>query len=378
MRIFYLLSITWLLQYSGLYAQQKNSFLFTIDGHINADTGTVQLKMLTDTSYYPQGVQNLRAKVKNKKFSFHGYIPYPQGFQLFYNSNYSSAIFVIEKGKQSITLNIDSNGKTPEVRNEVMKEYYKDYKNATKSLVLKSALFYVKWDSLNKVYQRNIPKNIELALRTRQNEFYIENDQILLEYVTSHPNSYLAFWKFINLSSFSGYESIFDSIFNKFSDSLKSKYAGRVLSKNLKIASTLSMGRKFPSFICINNQNNKLDSASFLKNEYTLIDFWYSNCGPCIAQFPDLKYLYEKYKGKGFEIAGISTDKQKYKTDWQNAIKKHQLLWPQYWDINGQEAAKLSINAFPTNFLLDSQGRIIKKNLRPIELKQFLMDNIGD
>jgi thiol-disulfide isomerase/thioredoxin len=246
-----------------------------------------------------------------------------------------------------------------------------------KTLIAKETLLYHTWDSLDKVYQRKLPKNIELDLRAQQNAYYAESDQNLLKYVTAYPNSYLAFWKFIRLSSFSGHEKIFDSIFNQLSDSLKNTYAGRVLSKNLYIGGTLGMGKRFPSLICISDQGTNLDNTTFLNNQYTLIDFWYSNCGPCIAQFPTLKNLYEKYKGSGFEIVGVSTDKEKYKTDWQNAIKKYQLLWPQYWDINGVEATKMSINAFPTNFLLDKQGIIIRKNISPVELEEFLSKQIN-
>lgn len=376
MRIFSLLSAILLLLNVNLQAQKNKLFPFKINGSINVDTGTIQLKLLVDKEYYPEGVQNLRAKIINKKFFFRGYIPYPQGIQLSYGAGYLSNSFIIAPGTQSIILNIDSNRKVPEVQNLVMKEYYSDYIHAFKEINLKSDKLYQKWDSLNILFHRKIPEKIKLDLEKTRNEYYGESDKTLLQYVASHPNSYVAFWKFIELCSFSGYENIFDSILSQFSDSLKNTYTGKVLSNKLKIASKLGFGKKFPSINCINIQNKKLDPTSFLKNEYTLVDLWYSNCGPCIAQFPDLKNLYEKYKGKGFEIVGVSTDKVKYKTDWQNAIKKHQLVWPQYWDINGQEAAKLSINAFPTNFLLDSRGIIIKKNLRPPELKQFLLENI--
>ena len=376
MKFFFLISLIGFCFCYNLYGQKVVLSPFTIQGHINADTGTVKLVLFSDSSFYPKGIHSLSAEVKNGRFSFQGYLPYPQGFELLYNSNYSTSLFVIEKGIQSISINIDSNRTTPEVRNQVMKEYA-DYKSLGKSLIAKQTLLYHTWDSLNKVYQRKLPKNIELDLRAQQNAYYAEGDQNLLKYVTSHPNSYLAFWKFIRLASFSGHENIFDSIFNQFSDSLKNTHAGKVLSKNLNIGGTLGMGKKFPSFNCISDQGKNLDTASFLKNQYTLIDFWFSNCGPCIAQFPTLKYLYDKYKGSGFEIVGISTDNEKYKTDWQNAIKKYQLLWPQYWDINGVEATKMSINAFPTNFLLDKQGIIIKKNISPVELEEFLLKQIN-
>ena len=360
----------------NLYAQKAVLSPFTIEGYINADSGTVQLIRFSDTSFYPKGIHSLSTQVKNGRFSFQGYLPYPQGFELLYSSSYLSSLFVIEKGIQSIIINIDSNQTTPDVRNQVMKEPA-EVKNLRNTLTAKMNLLYHNWDSLNKVYQRKLPKNIELDLRAKQNAYYTESDQNLLKYVTAYPNSYLAFWKFIRLSSFSGHEKIFDSIFNQLSDSLKNTHAGRVLSKNLNIGSILGMGKRFPSLNSINNQGKNLDNGNFLKNQYTLIDFWYSNCGPCIAQFPTFKNLYEKYKGSGFEIVGVSTDKEKYKTDWQNAIKKYKLLWPQYWDINGLESTKMSINAFPTNFLLDKQGVIIRKNISPVELEEFLLQKIN-
>ena len=376
MKIFFLISLIGFCFCYNLYGQKADLSPFIIQGYINADTGTVKLILLSDSSFYPKGIHSLRTQVKNGRFSFQGYLPYPQGFELLYNTNYSSSLFVIEKGIQSITINIDSNQATPVVRNQVMKEPA-EVKSLRNNLIAKMNLLYHTWDSLNKVYQRKLPKNIELDLRAQQNAYYAESDQNLLKYVTAYPNSYLAFWKFIRLSSFSGHEKIFDSIFNQFSDSLKNTHAGRVLSKNLYIGGTLGMGKRFPSIICISDQGTNLDNTTFLNNQYTLIDFWYSNCKPCIAQFPTLKNLYEKYKGSGFEIVGVSTDKEKYRTDWQNAIKKYQLLWPQYWDINGVEATKMSINAFPTNFLLDKEGMIIRKNISPVELEEFLLKQMN-
>jgi peroxiredoxin len=119
-----------------------------------------------------------------------------------------------------------------------------------------------------------------------------------------------------------------------------------------------------------------MDQASFSQHEYTFVDFWYSNCNPCIAQFPHLKETYAKYKDKGFEVIGISTDRLKDKKKWEEAIQRFELSWPQYWDQDGVASSKLSINKFPTNFLLDSQGKIINKDLRPVELEQFLLENI--
>ncbi len=263
-RILFLLSTILLLQCNNLHAQQHKLFPFKINGTINADTGTVQMKMLVDTRYYPPGVKNLTAKVENKKFTFHGFIPYPQGVQLYYNSAYYSNSFVIEQGIQSVTFNIDSNDKTPEVHNRVMKEYYEGYKMAFKEIHSKREVFRQKWDSLSNIFQRKIPATIQLGLEKELNGYYKESDAMLLKYVIAHPNSYVAFWKFIELLNF-GYEPVFDSILPRFSASLRNTYTGKVLSKKLKVAGMLSLEKEFPSFPCINDQNKKLDPASFKK-----------------------------------------------------------------------------------------------------------------
>lgn len=375
MRVFFWLSAISLILSNNLFAQESKLTPFKINGNINADTGTVQLYLIADTCYYPKSVQKIIAKVENKKFYFNGQIPFPQAFLLVYGRGYASNIFVIEPGTQSITCNIDSNRETPKVDNKVMKDYYGNYTNTFKEVVQKRNLFDKKWDNLNKAYQNKIPDSIKLSLETQLKELYNESDKTLLKYVTEHPNSYVGFWKFIHLNNF-GYEKNFDLIFSHFSDLLKNTYAGKVLAGKLKTASVLAIGNKFPNIISVNNHNIKLDTNFYRKNKYTLVDLWYSHCGPCIAQFPDLKELYEEYKSKGFDIIGISTDQTNYRKDWQNIINKYQLLWPQYWDMNGQESAKLSINAFPSSFLLDNQGNIIKKDIRPVELAKFLLENI--
>jgi len=76
------------------------------------------------------------------------------------------------------------------------------------------------------------------------------------------------------------------------------------------------------------------------------------------------------------EIIGISTDRSKYKNNWLRAIDKYQIQWPQYWDMDGIESSRLSINVFPTTVLLDSKGIIISKHIRPAELEQFLKENL--
>src|SRR3954464_11133974 len=108
----YSLIIILSIQYVNLYAQQHKMLPFKINGTINADTGTIELRMFVDPSFYPENLRKLSRHVKNKKFYFSGYLPSPQGFELLYNSERSSSDFIIEAGTQSITYNIDSSSAT--------------------------------------------------------------------------------------------------------------------------------------------------------------------------------------------------------------------------------------------------------------------------
>ncbi len=359
-----------------IFLAQEKQLPFTLEGNINADTGVVALHLFYDQDYYPAGVEKLVAEVKNNHFSFNGYIPYPQGFTLSYGEHYISRLFVIEPGHQSVTVDINVSREVPVIDNQSMSEYTGEYAAAFERVNSKRKLYNAKRDSLKQFYQNKIPDSIQLVLEQEIKDIYVESDSNLLHYVSVHPNSYIAFWKFIELFSFDGHNQIFDAILARFSDSLKNTFAGKVLTEKLATSGMLAMGKPFPSFTVIDVKNNPINENLFSENKYTFVDFWYSNCAPCIVQFPHLKDTYEQYKDKGFEIVGISTDREKYKQNWQKAIEKYQLPWPQYWDRNGKESSKLSINKFPTNYLLDSEGKIIKKDLRPVELDQFLQENI--
>ena len=111
-------------------------------------------------------------------------------------------------------------------------------------------------------------------------------------------------------------------------------------------------------------------------NKYVLIDFWASWCGPCMGEMPHLTAAYKKYHKKGFEIFGVSFDRNK--EAWMNAIKNMKMEWVNVSTLNrfdNPAAEEYVVESIPTNLLIDcSNGVIIAKNLRGEEVEKKLAE----
>lgn len=144
----------------------------------------------------------------------------------------------------------------------------------------------------------------------------------------------------------------------------------------------LNIGNIAPE-LDFSNPAGKNIKLSSLKGNIVLIDFWASWCGPCRRENPNVVRAYNKYSkskfknAKGFKIYSVSLDKNK--AAWMNAINQDQLSWEEHVsDLKGwssQGAITYGVRGIPYNFLIDSEGKIIAKNLRGIALHQQL-DNL--
>lgn len=129
-------------------------------------------------------------------------------------------------------------------------------------------------------------------------------------------------------------------------------------------AAALKVGAIFPAFTEQDFEGKPLALSAY-KGKVVLLDFWATWCGPCVAELPNVLAAYQKYHTKGFEIIGISLDKDR--AALTAFLKEKNVTWQQYFDGQGWQnklAQQHGVMSIPATYLLDGEGRIIATDLR--------------
>ena len=148
------------------------------------------------------------------------------------------------------------------------------------------------------------------------------------------------------------------------------------IMKKLEIAKRTETGQPFVNFKMSAPDGNEISLSDHAgKGKYVLIDFWASWCPPCRKANPELVKIYDKYRDKGFEIVGISLDRDKSR--WKKAIEADGLTWIQMSDLlywQSEAAVLYSVRSIPYTVLLDKDGIIIARGLQTDELEEKLAE----
>jgi len=88
---------------------------------------------------------------------------------------------------------------------------------------------------------------------------------------------------------------------------------------------------------------------------------------------PNVVRMYNRFKNKGFEIFGVSLDRDR--DAWLQAIKDDKLTWKHGSELKFWQSSFVptySLDGIPMTYLIDAEGRIIAKGLRGAELEKKL------
>ena len=68
-----------------------------------------------------------------------------------------------------------------------------------------------------------------------------------------------------------------------------------------------AQGTAFPQFEGSDLEGNPVDNSLFAGNAFTVVNFWFNGCKPCVEELDDLNALNEKVKAQGGEVVGNHT-----------------------------------------------------------------------
>ena len=115
------------------------------------------------------------------------------------------------------------------------------------------------------------------------------------------------------------------------------------------------------------NKSGKFNTQNISNNEFTLINFWASWCGPCRKEH---KYLMKLSENKNLKIIGVN-----FKDNKDSARKFLKELGNPFFiltkDTNGKKSIEFGVYGIPETILVNKDLIILKKYIGPIDLKDL-------
>ena len=135
----------------------------------------------------------------------------------------------------------------------------------------------------------------------------------------------------------------------------------------------MSNGASYKEIVGEDRNGNSVKLSEIVaKNNYTILEFWASWCGPCRAEIPNLKKAYDKYKSKGLEIVSVSIDSDHDK--WIQAMDEEKPTWTNILvegNFKSPQVLEYGVVGVPASFLINKEGIIVANNY---ELREFELD----
>ncbi len=115
------------------------------------------------------------------------------------------------------------------------------------------------------------------------------------------------------------------------------------------------VGFRAPGF-AVPTLDGQSQSLVDYRGKVIMINFWATWCIPCRVEMPSMENLYEKYRGKGFEILAVSGGESRSVV--QPFIENLKLSFPILLDEQFEVHDKYQVSAIPSTFLVDKSGVI--------------------
>ncbi len=353
-----------LLMIAGLFfacnSNDDNRFRVEADMEGVADGWVVLTKVVEENMTPVDSV-----KAQDGKFSFSGTIENTEMYYLDFKENNIFDRFFIKPGKITISESLQE----PVVEESEAHAVFDRFNREMKQFDERGLELTQNYHEAKENNDTETAKKIEEEFR----KFEEEQIDHILEFAARHPSSVASPYIIANNTYLFEVEEMQRAL-EAFDASISDSKYVVMISDQVEKLSRISVGQPAPGFTQKNPEGTEISLSDF-RGQHLLIDFWASWCQPCRAENPNLVEAYQKFKDQGFEILGVSLDRDKQ--SWLKAIEADGLTWPQVSDLKywSNEASDLyAVSSIPANFLLNPEGVIIAKNLRGDKLEEKLAE----
>lgn len=127
-------------------------------------------------------------------------------------------------------------------------------------------------------------------------------------------------------------------------------------------------GDRFPDFELTTLDGEKISSQE-LNDKYILFNFWFTSCGPCIQEMPELNELVEEFKEEEVIFLAPTFNTTSQVNKFLNRFNFDYQIIPDVKDF----CLELNIRSYPTHFIVSPEGVIEKVMIgySPVTVNSF-------
>ncbi len=142
--------------------------------------------------------------------------------------------------------------------------------------------------------------------------------------------------------------------------------------KNKEQALKTAVGEPYVDFAGSNIDGTPAKFSDYVgKGSYVLVDFWASWCGPCRAEMPNLRAVYEKHKENGLILLGVNV--WDGKEACIKAMEEEEMTWPILYASDDNIATEsYGILGIPTIILFAPDGKIVDRTARGQKIMELI------
>lgn len=147
--------------------------------------------------------------------------------------------------------------------------------------------------------------------------------------------------------------------FEQIDTSLRHTADYKIVNNYIDTIDDTSGNQEFVEYTLLNLASEEKSLSQIIaKNNFTLVEFWYSGCPPCRKFNKEGKLVYEELKKAGIEIVSINTDYDQ--SIWQKASKQDSIPWINlYAGIHSEIVPNYNVTSYPTSYIFDKNQQLI-------------------